>query len=183
MMKLSRRSFLITAIVFLVGAGCWMYYRSLFPYGKTHRCSRVLASALFGYAAENDGRFPSSYTSGAIGLSSLVNEGMLTLDMTVGKAGDLRVAEAFYQQNGYLTADHSSWHYVEGLATSDKDRAIAWDKIPLGHNGEVRPENSREVIMTNGLVEVVNEDEWEEFLTQQKRLADQTSSADAVKSK
>jgi len=171
-MKASRLILLITGVIILTLGGVgWSYYRSLFPYGKTHRCSLYLATTLWGYADTNNGKFPCSDQPEAIGLSLLVDEEMCTLDVIVGKAGDLGAAESFYKKQGFFKADHTSWHYVEGLSLADEGRALAWDKIPLGHNGQVLARNSREVIMTNGSVISVNQDRWEDFLAKQKELA------------
>jgi len=93
------------------------------------------------------------------------------LDLVVGKAGDLAEAERFYRKNGYLLKDHSSWHYVSGLTTADVGRALAWDKIPLNHNGMRKAGNPREVIMVEGSVDQINESQWEDFLKGQEQLA------------
>jgi len=68
-------------------------------------------------------------------------------------------------------------HYVSGLTTTDEDRALAWDKIPLNHNGMRKAGNPREVIMVSGIVDQINENQWEDFLKGQEQLAKKKPSA------
>lgn len=161
------------AAVLCVAVGClYGYYRYKFPYGSTHRCSKNLVSMLYGYAQDHEGHYPKADDDRQLGLDKLL-EGMPLeiLGLVVGKAGDLAEAERFYKKNGYLLKDHSSWHYVSGLTTADVGRALAWDKIPLNHNGMRTAGNPREVIMVEGCVDQINESQWEDFLKNQEQLA------------
>ncbi|MGJ8695710.1 MAG: hypothetical protein ACSHYF_05285 [Verrucomicrobiaceae bacterium] len=149
--------------VLAIGYG---YYRYEYPYGSTHRCSKVLAMELRHFANTHDGRFPVSGNENALGLSELLVASPEYLELVVGKAGDLGEAREFFEEHGYLLPEHSSWHYVEGLS-SNEGRALAWDKIPLDHNGRRTDDESREVIMTNGSVENVKGKDWDDFLARQ----------------
>ena len=127
------------------------------------------------YADSHNGKYPMPEREDQLGLDLLL-EGANTSDfifeVIVGKAGDLSEARRFYNEHGYLRKKHSSWHYVSGLSTDDDGRAIAWDKIPLNHNGGREDSNPREVIMVDGSVRVVTENDWDEFVRKQRELAD-----------
>jgi hypothetical protein len=124
------------SVVLLVIAGvAYGYYRSKYPYGSTHRCSKVLAGYLEEYANSHDGNYPQPVRPDQLGLELLLDANLgdsdLLLELVVGKAGDLSEARRFYAEHGYLKPEHSSWNYVTGVSAADKGRAIAWDKIPL----------------------------------------------------
>lgn len=159
----------------LYGAG-YGFLRYKFPYGRSHRCSKVFVSVLEQYAVDHEGRYPQGTREGQLGLDEVLKDLSSkdfdrTFDLVLGKAGDLEEARQFYKQNGYLRVMHSSWHYVSGLTVQDSGRALAWDKIPLTHNGMRVPSNPREVIMVGGAVLSVKENEWEAFLKTQQALA------------
>lgn len=176
------RSLLIGALVLgvLVG-GIYGYYRYQFPYGDTHRCSKILAGMLDQYAADNGGRYPQADNDRQLGLEKVLEVSREQLAVVVGKAGDLAEAERFYGKNGNLLKEHSSWHYVSGLTTADEGRALAWDKIPLAHNGMKTSYNPREVIMVGGRVEQINENRWEDFLKKQNQLAREKEEANKAR--
>ena len=148
----------------------WVFYGNKYPYGRTHRCSKALSSMLLEYAQENNGNFPRSEVPNALGLSALIESNPGALEYVVGKAGDLKAAERFYDENGFLEARHSSWEYTEGLSVDDTERALLWDRIPLGHHGERTKTNSREVILIGGRVLVVPEGEWKDFIKNQSNI-------------
>lgn len=171
-MKRSFQSVLIGALVLgVLTGGIYGYYRYQFPYGKTHRCSKVLAGMLDQYATDNGGRYPHADRDHQLGLEKVLEVSRDQLSLVVGKAGNLADAERFYEKNGYLLDEHSSWHYVSGLTTADEGQALAWDKVPLGHNGMRISYNPREVIMVGGWIEQINENRWDDFLKKQKQLA------------
>lgn len=170
-----KKIFIFALIVLVLGAAaygawCWKY-----PYGYTHRCSKSLAMELQFYPDDHNGKYPRAERPDQLGLDVLLG-GRGTSDfifeLIVGKAGNLKEAQKFYNEHGYLRKEHSSWHYVSGLSLDDKGRAIAWDKIPLNHNGGREDAKPREVIMVGGAVRVVTGDNWEGFLQQQRELTD-----------
>ena len=166
-----RRTLLAFGILALIlGIVGWGFYKKNYPYGSTHRCSKVLAMELRSFAEENGGKFPASENRDALGLSALLEKSPHFLDLVVGKAGDLDKARQFYEKNGYLLPAHSSWNYVEGLTSNDYG-ALAWEKIPLGHYGQKQSSNSREVIMTDGMVRYIPEKDWNEFLAHSTKAA------------
>ncbi|MFK7911884.1 MAG: hypothetical protein AB8F34_14980 [Akkermansiaceae bacterium] len=168
MKKWQRTTLMVSVVIGVLAAAGWGYYRYTYPYGSSHRCSKALASQILNYADNHGGRFPSSEQPDALGLSAIIDDNPFTLELIVGKAGDLEKAKEFHQKHGYLKPEHSSWHYVSGLTTADTDKAILWDKIPLGHSGERTNRNTREVIMVNGAVKAIPESEWDDFLKAQK---------------
>lgn len=166
------RYILIVATVLGVAVGSlYGYYRYKFPYGSTHRCSKSLSVMLDMYAEEHGGNYPEADDIRQLGMEKFLDAEGTYLDLVVGKAGDLAEAKRFYMKNGYLLKDHSSWHYVSGLTTADTGRALAWDKIPLNHNGMREDGNPREVIMVGGIVDRIKESQWENFLKGQEQLA------------
>lgn len=157
----------ISVVLLVVASVAYGYYRYKYPYGSTHRCSKSLAGLLEEYANSHDGNYPQPERSDQLGLERLLDANLEDsdhlLELVVGKAGDLSEARKFYAEHGYLKPEHSSWHYVTGLSATDKGRALAWDKIPLTHNGMRVSYNPREVIMVGGMVNQVNADSWEQF--------------------
>ena len=171
-MKITIRFLVAWTLVFgVIAASIYGYYRYQFPYGNTHRCSKVLAGMLDQYAEDNGGRYPQADDDRQLGLEKVLGGDREQLATVVGKAGNLAEAERFHGTNGYLLKEHSSWHYVSGLTTADEGRALAWDKIPLAHNGMRLSYNPREVIMVGGWVDQVNESRWDDFLRQQNQIA------------
>lgn len=161
-------------VVVLPASAFYLWHKKNYPYGATHRCSGALATFIRIHAGDHDGRHPSATDfpgkSDVLPLSALLTESPDHLEYVVGKAGDLAAAEKFFATHGYLENGHSSWHYVDGLTLSDTAFALAWDKIPLDHNGGKRDSNPREVIMADGSVTIVNEADWPAFLAKQERL-------------
>jgi len=164
---------IIWTLVFLgvIAAGVWLQHRQTYPYGLTHRCSKTLCMEIGFFAEEHDGRYPFSQSEEALGLSAMITDADYSLAQVVGKAGNLNAAKKFYLKKGYILPEHSSWHYIEGLTVSDQNRALAWDKIPLGHNGQRQDSNSREVMMTDGSVITISGKKWDAFLEKQQKLA------------
>lgn len=161
------------AIVTIATVSIRGYYKSQYPYGRTHRCSKGLYFALLSYSEGHDGELPNSDDPSKLALTQLIGNGWVdqdSLDLIVGKAGDLEAAEKFYAKHGYLKPEHSSWHFVNGLNENDRGMAIAWDKIPLDHNGRVS--ESREVIMVGRAVSNIPNSEWPAFLKKQAELLD-----------
>ncbi len=170
------------AVLLLICGAFYGCYRHNYPYGSTHRCSKCFAPFLEEYADAHGGNYPQAERPDQLGMDELLKDCPDSFDMVfgmiVGKAGNLRRARRFYDRHGYLKAEHSSWHYVPGLTTDDVGRALAWDKIPLTHNGMRVSYNPREVIMVGGMVRQVIEDRWEEFLNGQRELAEETCGAE-----
>lgn len=174
----SRWKILSLGIFLLISiASGWTLYYAKYPYGRTHRCSKMLALLIIDYAKENGGIFPVSNQPGAMGLAPFLKQYPEAFELIVGKAGDLSQAKQFYLKHGYLKPEHSSWHYTPGLTIADSKRAILWDRIPLGHNGERTESKSREVIMMDGSVKTIPATEWQEFLQKQNLLKEQNDKA------
>ena len=157
----------VSVVLLVLASVAYGYYRFKYPYGSTHRCSKSLAGFLEEYAINHDGNYPQPERADQLGLDRLLGADLGDsgdfLELVVGKAGDLFEAREFYAEHGYLKPEHSSWHYVTGLSAADKGRALAWDKIPLTHNGMRVSYNPREVIMVGGMVNQVNADSWVQF--------------------
>jgi hypothetical protein len=159
------------AIVTIATVSIRGYYKSQYPYGRTHRCSKALYFALLSYSEGHNGDLPSSNDPSKLALTQLIGNGWVdqdSLDLIVGKAGDLDAAEQFYAQHGYIKPEHSSWYYVNGLNENDRGMALAWDKIPLDHNGRIS--ESREIIMVGRAVDTIPNSEWPAFLKKQETL-------------
>ena len=142
-----------------------------YPYGRSHRCSKILPMELERYADEHGGSYPSVDFEDHLGLDKLISPGdLLSLERVVGKAGDAEEAKRFFDENGFLLRRHSSWKYVSGLSSdSPSTLALAWDKIPLGHNGQRTSNNSREVIYPGGIVDTINQHDWNDFMEHQRQ--------------
>lgn len=171
-MKVSRKLLIAACIILLLGAGGYAYYRSLYPYGHTHKCSKGLFSVLMSYAKDHDGNFP--VAEGDVAPMSLLIPDYADVYLISGKTVDADVAQAFYDKHGYLTKDLCGWHYVEGLAMDAPTKlAICWDPSGLDHNGMRREHKSYEVIFLNGGVEMIPEERWQAFLEQQAAMLEE----------
>ena len=158
---------LILAMV-LAGAG-YGYYRYAFPYGWTHACDKVLSSALRDYALRHDGWFPRGEETPEASLSLLHPE--LRAETLHGKSCPIEKTRARLEAGLKLTPETCGWHYVEGLRNDDdKELALFWDKVGLGHNGGRLGSGCHYVWFVDGNREFISGDEWGAFLRNQEEL-------------
>ena len=175
--RLTKTLLIATLLLTAMSGGLWYWHHLHYPYGSTHRCSKILTMHLVSYANEHQGQFPQPTHENQLGLDLLfTNLGTddSNLELIVGKAGNPKKARNFYQNHGYLKPEHSSWHYIPGLTTADLGRALAWDNPPLTHNGQKIDSNPREVLLISEgsvHVQVITEAQWPEFLAKQNKLA------------
>jgi hypothetical protein len=161
------------AAVVLAAAGYGIYYgleRYEYPYGRTHRCTRMLWFDLRQYAEEHDGKYPAGEATPEASLSLLYRTNHVRPEDLAGRAKSAEVARKILESGGLLGPDTCDWHYVEGLTLADEwDIAIMWDKSSLGHTGQ-RLHGGHEVMRLMGIVEVIPAEKWDEFLAEQKEL-------------
>jgi hypothetical protein len=171
---LGRNGATLTAAAILiaaVGAGRSWYYQR-YPYGYSHCCIDLMSSTLEDYAAGHAGRYPAGVGCPEASLGLLHSSGYgLDAEILRGKTVPVETVRRILDRGGSLGPDTCGWHYVEGLTKNDDHRlAILWDKAGLGHNGERRPDGSREVALVGGEVRYVSGEEWPKFLEEQEQL-------------
>jgi hypothetical protein len=148
----------------------WSYYLWMFPYGYDHCCDICLYFALETYADEHGGFFPGAQSTSEASLCLLYPK-YADAELLRGKAVSVQKAQALLAQGKVLDADTCGWQYVEGLTKSDdRELAIFWDKIGLGHHGERLPSGGHSVVFLDGNRKVVPAKDWPQFLEQQNKL-------------
>jgi hypothetical protein len=160
---------ILTVLVGVVGGG-WLYYRWRFPYGWSHSCDKGLMFALHEYAENHGGAYPAGEATPEASLSLLypkhANKYVLQ-----GKTVPLDVVKALLEKGDRLGPDTCGWHYVEGLTLNDdRQLALCWDKVGLGHNGERLSDGGRTVLFVNLGYEYIAGARWQEFLEEQEAL-------------
>ena len=115
------------------------------------------------WAEENGGDFPNFVSGDKLLIKDYVGDSDYNLEMVIGKTIDFEEAKAFYTEHGYILKSHSAWHFVNGVKSSHQGRAFAWDKIPLGHNGQVQDDNAREVLEVGFMVSHIPEEKWDNY--------------------
>jgi hypothetical protein len=173
----------VVVILFAVGYAWWRY---VFPYGLTHCCDRVLYyCALQHYAATHGGAFPAGEATPEASLSLLYREesmGHKLADerLLCGKTVPEEVVKRILERGELLTPETCGWHYVEGLRLDDDFRlALLWDKVGLGHNGQRLADGGHYVTFIDGLNKYIPESEWAEFMEKQRQLlADRGTTAE-----
>lgn len=170
-----RRKWLLFSIVVCAGVAIAAYsvhswYRSVYPFGRSHCCDKQLANVLFNYADTHDGSFPSGGETPEASLSQIhfIDEyGCASL--LCGKTGSESLAQQILDQGPLLGPDTCGWNYVEGLRTDDDPRlALFWDKEGLGHNGERLAGGGHIVMFVSGFSEYIPAAKWKDFLMTQR---------------
>ena len=162
---------MLTILGVLVGV-VYGWHRYTYPYGSSHCCLKGLGLALWNYAEQHNGRFPTGGGCPEASLS-LLYRGDYGIDgwYLCGKTKSPTVAQEILERGELLGPDTCDWHYVEGLTLSDDPRlALVWDKVGLGHNGQRLPRGGHSVWRLGGGEEVISGSEWQEFLDEQARL-------------
>ncbi len=165
-------------IAVLAGGAIWLWhsYRQTYPFGSSHCCAKVLATALAMHAQNNVGKFPAGGPTPEASLSLLVGGEWLSdtngaLAILRGKTVSFDKVQTAWQRDGRLGPDSCGWFYVEGLREDDdRGLALAWDKYGLGHNGQRYSEGGHEVIMVDGSSLQVTGNRWDEFIELQRQL-------------
>ncbi len=153
----------------LVGAER-VYYWWLYPYGSSHCCDMALWGSLRTYADLHGGVFPAGEATPEASLSLLYPQ-LANTELLRGKTIPRTAAQAALDTNGRLDPSSCDWHYVEGLTTNDdRNLALFWDKVGLGHNGNRLPGGGHSVVYLGGAREHITEDRWQEFLAEQDKL-------------
>jgi len=101
-----KKALWISVVVVVVAGAAFGYHRYKYPYGSTHRCSKIPTDYLEEYASIHDGSYPQPERPDQLGLDRLLDADFggsdFLLELVVGKAGDLSKARQFYDQHGYL---------------------------------------------------------------------------------
>ena len=183
--KLKRRilkaSLVLGACALLVLIAGALWYQHTFPYGKSHCCSKQLGMALLIYAQDHNGAFPSGGPTPEASLGLLYSN-YADANVLRGKTVPLEVTKRALEVDGKLGPESTGWHYVEGLNESDDSRvAVIWDKVGLGHNGQLI-DGGHEVVFLDGSTQYVSRSAWPKFLEDQKQLlAARTEKAQSTK--
>jgi hypothetical protein len=161
------------ALVAVLAAIAYSYYRHNYPYGWSHCCDRQLMFALHNYAEEHGGWFPKGEASPEASLSLLHREDpeSVTAYLLRGKTVPEADVRARLEAGQLLTPETCGWHYVEGLRKDDdSELSLFWDKVGLGHNGERLPKGGHFVCRIGFAFQYIPGDEWEGFLARQQQL-------------
>jgi len=157
---------ILTLILGVLTALGYGYYRQRYPYGWSHSCDKCLMFALHRYAEEHGGAYPAGEATPEASLSLLYPE-YADAEILRGKTVPRTVVQERLERGERLTPETCGWHYVEGLTLKDdRQLAVLWDKVGLGHNGERTPDGGRTVLLVNLGYEYIPGPEWEKFLLQ-----------------
>jgi hypothetical protein len=163
---------LALAIIGVVSAAGYGWYRHQYPYGWSHCCLKGLGLSLLQYAREHEGRFPAGAGCPEASLSLLYrwNRDCGDAEVLRGKTVPVERVRGILERGELLGPETCGWHYVEGLTTSDDSGiAIIWDKVGLGHNGEDIG-GGHSVWFLHGPEEVIPASDWPKFLKRQQQL-------------
>lgn len=165
----NRRTLIILAVLVVLLAGSYGFYRHRFPYGMSHSCILQFASALQMYAEENNGFFPAGQSSPEASLSLLHRTQLVPAEVLRGKTVPKMAVDKILRGGGVLGPETCGWHYVEGLNTNDDSRiALIWDKVGLGHDGQNI--DYHEVLFLDGRRQFIPKSRWNSFLAEQSEL-------------
>ncbi|MCE9527366.1 MAG: hypothetical protein K8R36_15070 [Planctomycetales bacterium] len=154
----------------LWGAGL-AYHKYHYPYGWSHCCDLQLGGALERYAELHDGWFPNGEKTPEASLSLLYRMDPDLWYLLPGKTVPESVVKSRLESGRLLSPETCGWHYVEGLhKDDDKQIAIAWDKVGLGHNGQRLPDGGHIVLTLFGNHNYIPGKEWGQFLADQAKL-------------
>jgi hypothetical protein len=146
------------------------YIKTHYPYGWSHCCDKALMIALVQYAEANNGEYPAGESCSEASLSLLYPK-YLDANTLRGKIVPMEIVEKQLQQDKKLGPDSCGWHYVEGLTRKDDPRlALVWDKVGLGHNGEILSGGGHYVIFVDTQMRYIDGNHWNDFEDLQERL-------------
>jgi hypothetical protein len=150
-------------------------FRNQFPYGYSHSCTKGLGLGLRIYANDHGGWWPHGGRTPEESLSfACTNDDSYALkNLMGGKHIPQVVVDAAFAKDGVLSPASCGWHYVEGLRKDDAltGLAVAWDKMSgLDHNGRLRKDFEREVVMLDGSSQMISKKKWPEFCATQQAL-------------
>jgi hypothetical protein len=167
-----RRGIVPVLVMVVVLAGILAgYWRTVYPYGRSHCCILGMMFALQGYAEENGGRFPAGGESPEADLSLLYTSQLADADTLRGMTVSRKKVQGILDRGGLLGPDSCGWHYVPGLTLADDPGlALLWCKTALNHNGSPSKDGGREVLFIGRGREWVSGDGWPAFLERQKDL-------------
>ena len=180
--RLLRRLVKIAIVLSIVVAAAYgllrWHIKSLYPYGSSHSCIKVLGGALANYAEAHDGFFPRGEATPEASLSLLagrelhfVDEPEIAVQILRGKTIAADKVQRRLTAGELLDPESCGWHYVEGLTLQDDPAlAILWDKVGLGHNGQRLADGGHEVLFDDGTSRIVSGSEWPGFLDRQHEL-------------
>lgn len=157
-------------VAFICGVRLWNAYQ--FPYGWSHACDKILSLCLQNYAQCHDGWYPWGEATPEASLSLLHRfDAACDAKILHGKTVPVDTVQAILESGGLLGPQTCGWHYVEGLRFDDnREIALFWDKVGLGHNGERLPAGDHEVTLVNGSRLKVSGADWPGFLERQAGL-------------
>jgi hypothetical protein len=153
----------------VIGGG--IYYKTKFPYGQSHCCSKGMMFALEQFAEENSGRYPAGESCPEASLSLLCRSNYLDAYTLRGMIVPEKTVRGVLDSGGLLGPDSCGWHYTDGLTRADDTRiALVYCKQPLGHNGDKTKDGGREVVFVGGNIEWISGNKWAAFLEGQREL-------------
>src|SRR5262245_30243678 len=163
--------FVIVAAISVAFGGYRAWHSSKYPYGRTHACDKLLNFMLMQHADTHNGWYPAGEATPEASLSLLYRSDPSIGYLLAGKSSSIEEAESILAAGKLLTPNTCSWHYVEGLRSSDNPNlALFWDRVGLGHHGERMPEGGHNVYFVDGRHRWVSAEEWPTFLEEQEKL-------------
>jgi hypothetical protein len=164
----------VVIILALLAGSLYGMYRYYYPLGMSHHCDKVLWSALYEYAGQHGGAFPSGEATPEASMSlvhSLDSYGYEYAYVLRRRDVPEDVVREILKRGELLGPDTCGWNYVEGLRVDSNPRlALFWDKEGLGHNGERLSAGGHIVMFVGGISEYIPEAEWDSFLEEQGKL-------------
>lgn len=168
----------VLGVFVLFGFGARAWYRTAYPYGNSHSCSKAVGLALRMYAQDNGNWFPHGGRTPEESLSFVCtnNDDYGARTLLGGKHVPQSVVDTALKNNGVLSPVSCGWHYIEGLREDDNpELAVAWDKkVGLNHNGRLTKDLQCEVILLVGSTLHMSKKDWPAFCAKQKELLAKT---------
>lgn len=169
------RAILVILLAMLLASsfGCYVWYRTNYPYGWSHACDKNLYLTLrVEYAESHDGNFPAGEATPEASFSLI--HGLFGMDQShnlCGKRLNPSITKEVLDGGELLGPDTCGWNYVEGLRKDDDYRlALFWDKDGLNHNGGRLAGGGHFVTFVTGDTRHITAAEWSTFLDEQESL-------------
>lgn len=156
----------------------YYFYKWQYPYGIRTGALPCIVSALVVYSSNHDGWFPKGATNTAQDLQSLVPS-YTHIESLAGLSGDIQAIQQAFKEGRYIPPNATSWVYHPGFRHDDPpELAIIWEKQDgITYNGQRCARGSHAVGFANGSYLQIEEQQWENFLSDQKNLRNAILSA------
>ena len=164
--------FLGPAVVLALIAMTIGVYRYQYPFGQRRCALACMCSSLLSYAMEHNGRFPYSENGPHAALEKLYPDFAPSGRELAGISGNIRSVKLALEKKLGLGTNLTSWVYHQGLTINDHGTiAILWEsRAGLYANGRRNSFGGRAVLLIDGTITNVSENDWPSFIRKQARL-------------